>query len=117
MVYGARKRAKQEGLPFILSVDDLVVPTHCPVLGVKMVVGHRDNAPSLDKVVPELGYVKDNVAVMSKRANRIKDNASLAELQQIVSFLKKFFRRQQPSHSATKGVPNGPTNRTRSRRL
>ena len=42
--------------------------------------GASDNSPTLDKIIPEMDYVRGNIAVMSSRANRIKNDASLAEL-------------------------------------
>ena len=34
--------------------------------------GRSDRSPSLDKIEPALGYVPDNVRVISDRANRLK---------------------------------------------
>jgi hypothetical protein len=50
----------------------------------------RDNSPSLDRIVPEKGYVRDNVLVVSYRANRIKNDATISELQQIAAFYKTY---------------------------
>jgi hypothetical protein len=79
----ARKRARARGVPFDLQSTDVVVPERCPVLGValKLEAGpFSDNSATLDRIVPELGYVRGNVAVISSRANTLKSNASLAEL-------------------------------------
>lgn len=40
----------------------------------------NEDSPSIDKVIPELGYVRGNVWVISNKANRIKNNATLEEL-------------------------------------
>lgn len=90
MLRRARWRARKAGLPFAISVDDICIPKKCPVFGTKLIPGDVNHSPSLDRVVGALGYVRGNVAVMSKRANRIKDNASLHELRQLVTFLEKF---------------------------
>jgi hypothetical protein len=45
-----------------------------------------DASPELDRIVPSLGYVKGNVLVVSRRANRIKTDATVEELQQVASF-------------------------------
>ena len=39
-----------------------------------------DTSPTLDKIIPERGYVKGNVQVISHKANSMKRNASLDEL-------------------------------------
>jgi hypothetical protein len=88
----ARARAKQLGVPFKLRRADVHLPERCPVFSMVMTVGGGDAAPSLDRIIPELGYVPGNVVVISQRANRIKNNATLCELQQLVSFLTNTLR-------------------------
>lgn len=39
-----------------------------------------DSSPSLDKIIPELGYVVGNIQVISKLANNMKTNASVDQL-------------------------------------
>jgi len=86
-----RLRAKKKGLPFDITLDDLVFPDVCPVLGIPMKArsgAFSDNSPSIDRTIPELGYVKGNVTIMSYRANRIKCHATLAELRAIVRYME-----------------------------
>lgn len=81
--HAAKTRAKKKGLPFDITIDDVVIPEVCPLLEIPLVkgtVGFNGNSPSLDRVVPDLGYVKGNVWVISMRANSIKRDASLEEL-------------------------------------
>lgn len=85
-------RAKKKGLPFDLTLEDLVFPSVCPVLGIPIKErsgAFSDNSPSIDRTIPKLGYVKGNVAIMSYRANRIKCHASLAELKAIVAYMEQ----------------------------
>lgn len=89
----ARRRAKKAGLPFSIRQSDIEIPTLCPVLGIPLFrnfgeSGPGDNSPSIDRIRPELGYVPGNVAVISNRANRIKSNANLAELEKVTAWLK-----------------------------
>ena len=75
----AKYRAKIKGYPCTICSDDIVVPTHCPILGIPLIysVGKvSDNSYSLDKIIPELGYVAGNVIIMSKLANTMKNSAS-----------------------------------------
>lgn len=90
ILYYIKLRAKEKGIPFDITSDDLCVPEVCPVLGITLQVGSAniDSSPSVDRIVPELGYVKGNVVVISHRANRIKGDASLAELEQLVTWLR-----------------------------
>jgi len=78
----ARKRAEKFGLPYSLDPSRLVIPTQCPALGLPLVLGGKRSlhSPSLDKIVPRLGYVHDNVRVISDHANRLKGDRSAEEL-------------------------------------
>jgi hypothetical protein len=90
LLHWAKSRAKKENLPFNLSLEDIRLPEYCPVLGIKLSkqANTRDYSYSLDKLVPEKGYVRGNISVMSFRANRIKYNASIEEMQAIVKFVR-----------------------------
>lgn len=71
MLTGAKNRAKQEGARFNITSSDVERVTHCPILGIELDYfskGSGTNAPnmaSLDRVDPELGYVKGNGASFS----------------------------------------------------
>lgn len=90
---GAKHRAKRDGLPFNLELSDIRIPKHCPVFPhIKLVSSKRVvrlNSPSLDKLIPRLGYVKGNVRVISYLANTIKQNATYKELFRVATWLKK----------------------------
>lgn len=90
-INGLRHRAKQLGVPFNLTVDDLIVPDNCPVLGFPLAVGDgrlQYNSPSVDRVKPHLGYVSGNVNVISYRANTIKLNATIEEVAAVLQYMK-----------------------------
>jgi hypothetical protein len=89
MVYNARTRAKAAGVPFTITVDDIYIPSHCPVLGIPLVrnpKGGGPDSPSLDRIDPEKGYVPGNIVVVSNKVNTIKSTATLEELRDIASF-------------------------------
>lgn len=79
----ARNRAKRNGLDFNIEVSDIIVPEYCPLLGIKLFPGTKDNyrsSPSLDRIDPTKGYIKGNVNVISSIANTMKSNATKQEL-------------------------------------
>lgn len=87
-----RYRAKKAGIPFDISEADVYVPECCPIFGTALVFGGargNPHSPSIDRIKPELGYVKGNVAVISARANTLKNNATPAELRQVADWLAK----------------------------
>lgn len=93
----AKYRAKKRGLPFDLTIDDLEWET-CPVLGIPLIFGNRsmqDNSPSLDRLIPKKGYVKENVCVISFRANKIKQDATLEEIYKVADWMKQRFDERQ----------------------
>lgn len=94
-------RAKKEGLPFNIDESDIQLIDTCPILGIKLVrvfgtsgkvVGYRPDAPSVDKIIPALGYVKGNVRVISCRANLLKNNAELWEMEKILEDLRNVYK-------------------------
>lgn len=77
----AKGRAKACGFEFSLQKEDIVIPEFCPLLGVKLDPwGHKDGCPSLDRIDNAKGYTKDNIWVISFKANRMKNTASINEL-------------------------------------
>ena len=92
MFHNAQHRAKKKGIPFTITINDIIIPETCPLLGITLVSTNdkRDpRNPSLDQKIPGQGYTPDNIWVMSSRANWIKCDASLQELELLVENLKK----------------------------
>lgn len=88
----AKARSVKKNIPFSIKVDDIVIPKICPVLGIPIRNGDGKpipNSPSLDRIIPEKGYVKDNIIVVSQKANTIKNNATIEELKKVVEFYEK----------------------------
>lgn len=92
LIVQARKRAKVQNAQMDLKEGDLVVPKKCPILGIPLIweggQGQQDGSPSIDRIVPEKGYTADNVWIISWRANRIKNNATVEELELIAEALR-----------------------------
>jgi hypothetical protein len=80
----AKKRAKKKGLPFDIELDDIIIPDICPLLGIRLAKAEggapAPHSPSLDRIIPELGYVRGNIQVLSYLANSMKQNATTEQL-------------------------------------
>ena len=87
----SRCRAKKAGIDHDLDLNYLleILPKCCPYLGTKFYwevstgFGRQNphpRSPSIDRIDSSKGYVKDNVAIVSHRANAIKNNATEQEL-------------------------------------
>ena len=92
-ISNCKRRSKKESIPFNLTPEYIynIFPADgiCPILGCKIVFGLDDgneNSPSLDKIIPSLGYVEGNVIWVSMRANRLKSDASLDEMKRLYDF-------------------------------
>jgi hypothetical protein len=97
----SRRRAKEKNLPFNLDVQYLrsIYTENCPVFNVPMTwgnlgVGKNIYSPSLDRIIPALGYVKGNVVFISDKANRIKAEFESKDLYAVADW----------QHKITKGV-------------
>ncbi len=94
MLTGARRRAKRDGVPFSITEKDLYpLPKYCPILEIELDYNRTklgNNSPSLDKIIPSLGYVLGNVCIISNRANQKKSDFTLKELEKLILYMKKF---------------------------
>lgn len=89
---GAKHRAKRLGIAFSITVDDLTpLPHTCPVLGLELDYDCRTiqpNSPSIDRFIPEKGYVPGNVSIISNKANAMKHNGSLEEHRKLLAWME-----------------------------
>lgn|ERR1035437_620706 len=88
----AKRRSKKKNLPFNISIQDVVIPEKCPLLGIILFPNKGGNSaansPTLDRIIPHKGYVKGNVRVISNKANLMKQDATLEELETLVLSLR-----------------------------
>lgn len=90
-----RSRAKRNEIEFDLTPEDIQIPDVCPVLGIPIDIdtqGHGktlDNAPSVDRIDPNKGYTKDNIIVVSWRANNLKANGTIEEFEKLLKWMKQ----------------------------
>lgn len=88
-----KANTKKAGKQWTVDFGDLEFPTHCPVLGIELNYFNEvicDNSPSFDCVIPERGYVKGNVCIISQRANRIKNDGTAQEHYAIAQFIEAY---------------------------
>jgi len=88
----AKERSVRFGREFSIAVSDIVIPKMCPVLGIPLFKGNgkqSGNSPTLDRIDTTRGYTKDNVAVISLRANSLKQDATVEVLEKLIKYIKK----------------------------
>jgi hypothetical protein len=95
----ARRRGRDRGMEAMITADDLIWPSHCPVLGIELDYPSRTgerrgmaiqpNWPSLDRWDSTKGYVPGNVFVISYRANTLKNAATYEEILKVAKYLSR----------------------------
>lgn len=88
----AKLRAKRLNINFNLQESDVVIPFTCPIFGIELKVNEikRDiNSPSIDRINNTLGYIKGNILIVSWKANHIKNDATLNEMNLILKNFNK----------------------------
>ncbi len=92
LLKSAKSRAKKRGVELTITVHDISIPQSCPIRGVTLKRGTQGNcpdAPSLDRIDPNKGYIPGNVWVISNRANVIKNDGTPEEHEQIAAAVRK----------------------------
>jgi hypothetical protein len=84
LLTSAKARAIQKGLDFNIDETDIIIPNFCPILNIKITrelgKGKLPSNPSIDRIDSSKGYTKDNIWIISHLANRMKQDATEAEL-------------------------------------
>ena len=78
----AKHRAKFDynNMEFTIEVKDSKIPETCPYFNTALIPLDKKWAPSLDRIDSSRGYVPDNIQVVSRLANQLKNCASEEEL-------------------------------------
>ena len=87
-----RANATRVGFTWTIKFGDLEWPRYCPILGLELdyfAESRKEESPSFDRINNNLGYEKDNVIIISWRANRIKNDGTSSEHRKIADFLDK----------------------------
>lgn len=96
LLNASRARAREKNREHTLTKKDLfeLFPKDglCPIFGFKLEwngSGFRETSPSIDRIDSNKGYTKDNVQIISWKANRIKGYASVEEIEILLAYLKQ----------------------------
>ena len=98
VVRNAKSRALKVDVPFELTEQYLesIWTGVCPVFQVRMdLPSHREShkrtpaTPSLDRLVPDKGYVPGNVLWISLRANQMKNDGTSDDLFRVAEWLQQ----------------------------
>lgn len=91
--FRAKQRAIKYGYEFNIEESDIIIPKICPILEVPIILGSKGNyeyTSSLDRIDNSKGYIKGNIQVISKKANSMKNSATLEELQKFCTNILRY---------------------------
>ncbi len=88
--------AKRKGIAFDVDANYFIeiFPADgiCPVLGIKLDWTQKKNSPenpSIDRIMPAVGYTRGNLAWISYRANMIKGDATIEEIKCVIDYMQE----------------------------
>lgn len=92
LIKRAKYRSTRKGYEFNLIEEDIPdIPSHCPVLGIPITMnthkgsGLHANSLSLNRIDPKKGYIKNNIEIISQRANHLLSDATVEELEKVIN--------------------------------
>lgn len=98
-IWSITQRCKKRGLEMNITeqyLDDLMKNTPvCPILGIPLDYSNTSgqwfdsSSVHLDRIDNAKGYIEGNVHFISGRANMIKRDATIEELEKLLSYLRK----------------------------
>ena len=92
MWWRAKKRSESKGIEFNIELSDIKIPDTCPVFNFKFEIssgkGPSDKSPSLDRIDVSKGYIKGNIQVISFKANRMKSDCNVYDVEKLLCFMK-----------------------------
>ena len=90
ILYSASRRAKIKNFEFDIELKDIIIPKYCPVFpNIELVRTNSKqlyNSPTLDRINNNKGYTKENIEIISWRANDLKGDASFEEYEKLYNF-------------------------------
>lgn len=108
LLINSKSRAKKKGIIWNLDISDISIPSNCPICGcnvfsAKGKTNFANHSPTLDRVVPSLGYVKGNVAVICAGCNTIKNFGDADRHRKIADYIDLYTNKKGPRRTPSSG--------------
>jgi hypothetical protein len=87
------QRARDKSYEHELTIDNIYerCPDNCPVFGFPLNYSNttlRFDSPTLDRIDNSKGYTVDNIQVISRRANSMKGDGTIEDVEKLLKFMK-----------------------------
>ena len=96
LLSASKARARNKGREHSITIEDIYElwppDNKCPVFGIELEwnsTGFRDTSPSIDRIDSLKGYTKENIQIISWKANRLKSSATIEDLELLLSYMKQ----------------------------
>lgn len=96
LLNASKQRAILKNREHTITLKDLKdlypLDNKCPVFGFELEwnnAGFRETSPSIDRIDSSKGYTKDNIQIISWKANRLKAYATIEDLEAILAYMKQ----------------------------
>ncbi len=92
--YTHRKQCKQSGIPFSVSKEELIQKVeqtdYCELCGTRLEKkpGFTETQYQIDRRIPNLGYVLENIGILCRKCNRMKSDATLEWAKKLLGYLE-----------------------------
>lgn len=94
--YNAKGRASRNGWEFDLDIEFVFKlwtdAIHCPIFGKEYIIGDSLWTKSIDRFDSSRGYTKDNVWIISQKANAMKSNYTVEDFNILTEGLNKYMK-------------------------
>jgi hypothetical protein len=103
LLSSCKNRARDKGQDFDIDAEYLGMPSVCPILGIPLRYDNskpQKDSASVDRFDNSKGYVKGNAWIISLKANFMKNNATIEELE---AFCNNFLAAIKERRSHDKG--------------
>ena len=100
--HNVKYRANKDNILFLITKEDLknsLLENNMKCIYCKKELNfngtpiNRMNSPTIDRIIPKLGYIKDNITICCYRCNAIKSDANFDELLNIGTVLKELLEK------------------------
>lgn len=95
--YRAKDNSINKKCDFNLEVEDIIIPSHCPYLGIELTFGIQnkdmESYYSIDRIDSSKGYIKGNIQIISRLANTMKNSATK---DQLITFANNILKMNNP---------------------
>lgn len=101
MLKRAKKNARDRNLEFNLTIEDCMdIPNRCPILKTKITTTEKfsiNHQLSIDRIDSSKGYIKGNITFISRRANLVKSDLTLEQLERMYKHYKNLRKKHGKS--------------------